>query len=190
MRLVAITKGRSVHEIEALIRDGHLWFGENRLGEIQEKWLHLKHKYPKAKLQFIGRLQSNKVREIVELCDGIISIDRKSIVEALAKALKEHPKDIELLIQVNVSGEEQKGGVTIAEFPDLLHDALLKGLKIKGLMTMPPQSVDPTPYFEKLRDIAYAYGLPELSMGMSDDYKIAMTCGATQVRIGRALFED
>lgn len=188
VRLIAVTKGRTPEEIETLIATGQVWFGENRLNEIQKKWPALLQKYPYIKLQFIGRLQSNKVSEVIKYCNSLISIDRKSVVDAVSSELSKNPKNIELLIQVNISGEIQKGGVSLEEFPKLLEYVQEKGLKIAGLMTMPPEGVDPAPYFRQLQQLAKQYELPELSMGMSSDYQVALQYGATQVRIGRSLF--
>jgi pyridoxal phosphate enzyme (YggS family) len=188
VRLVAVTKGRSTSDIEALIQEGYTWFGENRLGEITKKWPPLKAQYPHIKLQFIGHLQSNKAEEIVRLCDSIVSLDRPSVIRAVAKVCQKHPK--EFLIQVNCGRELQKGGVIEEDLDALLNLCHEEGLSIAGLMTIPPVDKDPTPYFKQLKALCTRHNLPECSMGMSDDYTLAIDLGATQVRIGRALFDD
>lgn len=187
VRLVAVTKGRSVLEIETLIEQGHTWFGENRIQEILNKWPDLLQKYPHVKLQFIGNLQRHAIPTIIQHCRSIISMDRPSLLDKIAQYLP-HDKKFELLIQVNIAGESQKSGCSVEDLPTLLHHAKSKNLTIHGLMTMPPLHGDPRPVFKKLKELAEQYHLKEISMGMSDDYIIAVEEGATQVRIGRALF--
>ena len=187
VRIVAVTKGRSIQEIEKLIHQGHLWFGENRIQEIEEKWPNLLRTYPKIRLQFIGNLQRHAIPKILNFCHSIISVDRTSVLDKIAKYLP-HDKNREILIQVNLSGEKQKGGCAEEELPSLLSYAKKLQLPIHGLMTMPPQNTDPRSLFRKLKELANAYHLKEVSMGMSDDYEIALQEGATQIRIGRALF--
>lgn len=189
VRLVAVTKGRTADEIESLIKQGASWFGENRIQEIKQKWPALKARYPHLKLQFIGRLQSNKAVEAIALCDGIVSIDRVSLVDALAEALSKNPKPIELLIQVSLAGETQKGGVAPEKLSELLNYCKTKGLTINGLMTIPPANENPRPFFKQLHQLCEHHKLKECSMGMSEDYEIALEEGATQVRIGRVLFK-
>lgn len=187
VRLVAVTKGRNVQEIETLIHQGYLWFGENRLQEIEEKWPKLLKTYPTVKLQFIGNLQRHAIPRTLNLCHSILSVDRISVLDKIAQHLCKD-KDMEILIQVNLSGEKQKGGCTEEELPTLLSHAKLHNLQIHGLMTMPPLGTDPRQIFKKLKELTDVYHLKDVSMGMSDDYKIAIEEGATQVRIGRALF--
>lgn len=190
VRLVAVTKGRPVSDIEFLIQKGQLWFGENRLQEIQEKWPILREKYPHVKLQFIGQLQSNKAALALFLCDSIIGIDRPSLVNALATALLKNPKNVEFLVQVNLAKESQKGGVAPGDLDDFLEFCSKRGISVAGLMTLPPVDADPRPYFKNLKELCLSYSFVECSMGMSDDYAIAIEKGATQVRIGRKLFEN
>ncbi len=188
IRLVAVTKGRTVEDIERLIQKGCTWFGENRIQEIQRKWPLLKKQYPHVKLQFIGQLQTNKALDAMELCDSLISIDRPQLVETLSRILDSSPKNIELLIQINLAREPQKGGVSVEDLPSLLQLCHRKNLSIAGLMTIPPAGIDPTPYLTQLAQLCTSHNLKECSMGMSEDYALAISLGATQVRIGRALF--
>ncbi|MBX9976778.1 MAG: YggS family pyridoxal phosphate-dependent enzyme [Alphaproteobacteria bacterium] len=190
VRLVAVTKGRSAHDIETLISEGCVWFGENRLNEITEKWPPLKEKYPHIKLQFIGHIQSNKAENIVKLCDSIVSLDRPSIIHNIAKAHQKYSKPMEFLIQVNCGREPQKGGVLEENLHSLLDLCMACALPITGLMTIPPADQDPTPYFKQLKALCIRHKLFECSMGMSNDYSLAIDLGATQVRIGRALFSS
>ncbi len=188
VRLVAVTKGRSVAEIEDLIAEGVIWFGENRLNEIQTKWPFLKEKYPHVRLQFIGQLQSNKVARILKHCDSLLSIDRKSLLEAIATAQKNDTSSKEYLIQVNLAKEPQKGGVIPENLKELIVCARSHTLPIQGLSAIPPLRQDPTPYFTQLKALCTLYNLKECSMGMSDDFDTAIALGATQVRLGRRLF--
>lgn len=184
--LVAVSKGRSADEIEALIAAGQRDFGENRVQESAAKWPALRRRYPNVRLHMIGRLQSNKAAEAAALFDVIHSVDRASLAEALAKAGWRGPT----YVQVNVGEEEQKGGVALAELPAFL--AQLRGIPLDpaGLMAIPPAGVEASPYFALLAKLARRHDVSGLSMGMSGDYRAAVMLGATVVRVGTALFED
>jgi uncharacterized pyridoxal phosphate-containing UPF0001 family protein len=138
----------------------------------------------------IGKLQSNKAEDAVALFDAIHSVDRPSLVSALAKAIEKTGRRPDLFIQVNIGDEPQKGGVAVADLPALLGSAQAAGLPIAGLMCIPPADVEPAPYFALLAKLARRHGLAGLSMGMSGDYGTAVTIGATHVRVGTALFGE
>ena len=192
--VVAVTKGRSFYEVEDLLKKGHRLFGENKIQEIERKWPVLLQTYPEAQLQFIGRLQRNKVDVALSFCHSIASIDRLSLVEKIAQKQESMPhtsiRTKEFLIQVKFGNELQKGGVSPGGLKALL-DACreAKNIPIHGLMTIPPAHRDPRPFFKELRALCDLYKLSVCSMGMSDDYKIAIEEGATHVRLGRCLFE-
>ena len=133
-------------------------------------------------------MQSNKADEAVALFDAIHSVDRSSLVQALARACDKAGKRPQLFIQVNIGDEEQKGGCAVADLAALLAEAKAVGLSIDGLMAIPPADVDPAPYFALLDELAERHGLPLRSMGMSGDYESAVMLGATHVRVGTALF--
>ena len=188
--LLAVSKTQPVEAIRALIKAGQREFGENRVQEAREKWLDLRSEVPDLRLHLIGRLQSNKSEEAVALFDSLHSVDRPSLVDALASAVAKLGRQPKCFIQVNIGDEAQKGGCPVAELPGLLSHALQTGLPVTGLMCIPPAQVEPAPYFALLAKLARRHGLPGLSMGMSGDFETAVTIGATHVRIGTALFGE
>lgn len=186
--LVAISKTRSAEEIAPLLNAGHRVFGENRVQEAQAKWPGLKAQYPDVELHLVGQLQSNKADDAVALFDAIHSLDRSSLVQALAKAFAKADRTVPCFVQVNIGEEEQKGGCAIADLPALLDEARVAGIPVAGLMSVPPAGGEPSPYFALLAKLAADNGLPGLSMGMSEDFETAVKLGATHVRVGSALF--
>jgi pyridoxal phosphate enzyme (YggS family) len=188
--LVAVSKTRSVEEIEELIEAGQRNFGESRVQEAQVKWPPLLARNPDVKLHCIGRLQSNKAVDATKLFDTIHSVDRVSLLDALIKASATAERSLSIYIQVNIGEEDQKGGCSIAEVGRLIETARRSPLQLVGLMAIPPIGVEPAPYFALLARIAAQHGISGLSMGMSGDFKVAVMLGATAVRVGTALFED
>jgi len=188
--VVAVTKQRSIAEIEELIAAGVTDFGENRIQEAADKWLPLCEGHSGIRLHMIGRLQSNKADEAVELFDVIHSLDRPSLLDALVKAGTKAGNFPDVYVQVNIGAEEQKGGIAIGELAAFLDQVRASPLPLAGLMAMPPLDEQPGPYFALLAELARRHGVVGLSMGMSGDYPIAIMLGATTVRIGSALFEN
>lgn len=186
--LIAISKTKPAAVITPLIAAGQRVFGENRVQEAQTKWPALREATPDLALHLVGQLQSNKADDAVALFDAIHSVDRPSLVSALAKAMDKADKRPDCFIQVNIGDEAQKGGCAIADLPDLLARARAADLPIIGLMAVPPQGLEPAPYFALLGKLAREAGLSGLSMGMSGDYETAVMLGATHVRVGTALF--
>lgn len=186
--LVAVSKYRTENEIIEAARAGQKLFGENRVQEAKVKWPRIKQLYPNIKLHLIGPLQSNKCADAVALFDVIEVIDRKKIIDALAKEAVKQNRFPELLIQVNISNEKQKSGCKIEEIADLINYAESKKLSISGLMCIPKSDSDPTTSFTNMKNICDELSLATCSMGMSNDYKIALKCGSTQIRIGTAIF--
>jgi len=189
VQLIAISKGRTADEIQALIDAGQRDFGENRVQEALEKWPALKAQTGLG-LHFIGRLQSNKAREAIELFDATHSVDRASLIGALGAEAARQGRTRGIYIQVNIGEEAQKGGCGIDEIGELLTQARAALLPVLGLMAIPPLGLEPAPYFALLAKLAKRFGVSGLSMGMSADYQAAVMLGATAVRIGTALFED
>jgi pyridoxal phosphate enzyme (YggS family) len=189
IELIAISKTHSAEAIEPLIAAGQRVFGENRVQEAQGKWPALRERYPEIRLALVGQLQSNKAGDAVALFDEIHSVDRMSLVAALAKAM-ENGRRPDCFVQVNIGDETQKGGCAIADLADLLAAARAAALPIVGLMAVPPLEVEPAPYFALLAKLARDNGVAGLSMGMSSDYPTAVTLGATHVRVGSALFGE
>ncbi len=187
--LIAVSKTKPTMAIAPLIAAGHRSFGENRVQEAAEKWPELRGT-DGLKLHLIGKLQSNKAEQAVALFDAIHSVDRPSLIDALAKAMDRQGRRPDCFVQVNIGEEDQKGGCAIADLPATLVRARDAGLAIVGLMAVPPLDVEPAPYFALLAKLAERHGLTGLSMGMSSDFETAIMLGATHVRIGTALFGE
>ncbi|WFL78434.1 YggS family pyridoxal phosphate-dependent enzyme [Altererythrobacter arenosus] len=186
--LIAVSKTHPAEAIAPLLGEGHRVFGENRVQEAQEKWPELREQFPDVELHLIGQLQSNKAEDAVALFDCIHSLDRPSLLKALAKAMDKADRRVSCFIQVNIGSEEQKGGCAIDALPDLLEQARAAGIPVIGLMCIPPAEIEPAPFFALLAKLASENGLDQLSMGMSGDYPTAVMLGATHVRVGTALF--
>lgn len=186
--LIAVSKTVPAEGIEPLLDAGQRVFGENRVQEAQAKWPALREHWPDVVLHLVGQLQSNKAADAVALFDTIHSVDRSSLVQALGKAMAAADKHPDCFIQVNIGEEEQKGGCAITDLPALLAEAQEAGLPIVGLMAVPPAGVEPAPYFALLAKLAKDHRLARLSIGMSGDYETAIMLGATEVRVGTALF--
>ncbi|HSG33672.1 MAG TPA: YggS family pyridoxal phosphate-dependent enzyme [Sphingomonadaceae bacterium] len=188
--LIAISKTHPVEAIVPLIEAGQRVFGENRVQEAQAKWPALKQRFPAIELHLVGQLQSNKADDAVALFDCIHSLDRPSLVAALAKAMDKAGRQVLCFVQVNIGAEDQKGGCAIDALPALLAEARAAQLPVIGLMCVPPLGIEPAPFFALLAKLADDHGLARLSMGMSGDYETAIMLGATHVRIGTALFGE
>jgi PLP dependent protein len=187
--LVAVAKGKSEEDVRAAIKAGQSVFGENRVQEAQVKYALLRKLCPQLELHFIGSLQTNKAEDAVALFDVIETLDRPKLAEALAAAIRKTGRKPRLYIEVNIGLEPQKSGVAAAELDQFLRFCRAScGLKIDGLMCIPPQNSDPAPRFKQMKELAARHGLPRLSMGMSADYEEAIRCGATDVRVGTAIF--
>ena len=188
--LLAVSKMHEAEAIAPLIEAGQRVFGENRVQEAQGKWPALRERYPQVEVHLVGTLQSNKAEEAVALFDAIHSLDRPSLVAALAKAMDKAGKQVPCFIQVNIGAEAQKGGVAIAELPALLAEARTAEIPLAGLMCVPPLDIEAAPFFALLDKLARDHGLAGLSMGMSGDFETAIMLGATHVRVGTALFGE
>jgi pyridoxal phosphate enzyme (YggS family) len=186
--LIAVSKTYGAEQIQPLIDAGHRLFGESRVQEAQAKWPALREAHPDISLHLVGQLQSNKAADAVALFDAIHSLDRPSLLTALARAMDKSGRRPTCFLQVNIGQEEQKGGCAIADVPALVAEARTAGIPLGGLMCVPPLDVEAAPYFALLAKIARDQGLAGLSMGMSGDFETAVMLGATHVRIGTALF--
>ncbi|NUJ79659.1 YggS family pyridoxal phosphate-dependent enzyme [Methylocystis sp. FS] len=189
--LICVTKTFPAKDVAPLLEAGHRVFGENRVQEALSKWPALREKYPNIELHLIGPLQSNKAREAVELFDVIESVDREKIAKALSEEIARTGKRPRLFVQVNTGAEPQKAGV-LPESADSFLAACrdVYGLKIEGLMCVPPVGEQASPHFALLADIAARNGIAELSMGMSSDFELAIQLGATYVRVGSAIMGE
>ncbi|MEQ9115885.1 MAG: YggS family pyridoxal phosphate-dependent enzyme [Rickettsiales bacterium] len=186
--LCVVSKNRNLDEIKKLVDLGQELFAENKVQEAQGKWMSDKFG---CKLHMIGPLQSNKVKEALDLFDVIESVDREKLVNEICK---HDPKKIttkKFYIQVNVGNEPQKSGVALEEAQDFIDFCVKdKKLNVTGLMCIPPKGEAAFPYFCRLLQLAEINKLPDRSMGMSGDFVEAIECGSTQVRIGSAIFDD
>jgi PLP dependent protein len=190
IQLIAVTKGRSTEEIEPLVAAGQRDFGESRVQEALAKWPPLLARHADLRLHGIGRLQSNKAAEAVQLFDVIHSLDRASLLDALVKEADNAARFPQVYVQVNIGDEEQKGGCPIDEIGALIYAVRASPLPLAGLMAIPPLGLEPAPFFALLAELARRHDVTGLSMGMSNDFKAAVMLGATAVRVGTALFED
>ena len=186
--LVAVSKTHPAEAIVPLIEAGQRVFGENRVQEAQAKWPALRERFPALRLHLVGQLQSNKADDAVALFDAIHSLDRPSLVSALAKAMDKAARRVPCFVQVDVGEEEQKGGCPIAILPALLDQARAADIPLAGLMCVPPLGIEPAPFFAFLDKLARDNGLEGRSMGMSGDFETAILLGTTHVRVGTALF--
>jgi len=188
--LIAISKTHDADAITPLLEAGQRVFGENRVQEAQGKWPALKEAYEGVELHLVGQLQSNKADDAVALFDCIHSLDRPSLLTALAKAMDKAGKRVTCFIQVNIGDEDQKGGCAIADVPALVEQARAARIPLAGLMCVPPLGIEPAPFFALLDKLARDNGLEGRSMGMSGDYATAIMLGATHIRVGTALFGE
>lgn len=191
IRLVAVSKKFSAGAIREAYQAGIREFGENYVQEFVEKRLQLTD-LTGARVHLIGHLQSNKARLACELFDVIETVDSPKLLRRLDQIAAERNAAPDLLIEVKLSEEQAKSGTDPGELPVLMEAAgNCPHAKISGLMTMPPWSPDPErsrPYFQQLARLARQYSLPQLSMGMSGDFEVAIEEGATIIRVGTALF--
>ena len=188
-KLIAVSKTFPEEKIQTIIDQGHKIFGENKVQEATQKWINLKKKNKQIELHLIGPLQSNKVKEALEIFDVIQTIDREKIVKKICNNLSE--KEIKFFVQVNIGDEPQKNGLRISEI-----DAFVKwctndmNLKIAGLMCIPPIDGESSYYFNILTNLKEKLNLEHASMGMSNDFAKAIQFGATYLRLGSAIFGE
>jgi len=188
--LIIVTKNRSFETILPLIQSGHLHFGENKVQEAKEKWSTFLNDNKNVKLHLIGKLQSNKAKDAFALFDFIHTLDSEKLAKIFSDLEKNSKKNLKYFIQVNIGNEAQKNGID----ESLLVDFIIfckkdLNLNIIGLMCIPPVNSDPLPFFKKMQKLKIDNNLAELSMGMSSDYKEALDCGSTYLRIGSAIFK-
>ena len=187
--LIAVSKSHPAKRAEVALQAGHSVFGENRVQEAQEKWLPLKERFPDSTVHLIGPLQSNKTSDAVALFDVIQTLDREKLAGALAREMERQNRRPDLFIQVNTGEEPQKAGVLPSEADAFIEKCRTDyDLPVVGLMCIPPVDENPALHFALLGEIAERNGLDRLSMGMSADYQTAVRLGATEVRVGTAIF--
>jgi pyridoxal phosphate enzyme (YggS family) len=188
IKIVVVSKNQDFSKIMELLKIGHTEFGENRFQDATFKWKNYINEYPEVNLHFIGKLQSNKVKDIFSLFNYVHSLDSEKLALQFSEVEKKNNKKIKYFIQVNIGEEPQKSGISIDECKNFVLFCKKLNLNILGLMCIPPISKDPKVYFLRLKKLNDENNFKELSMGMSDDFKVAANIGATYVRIGSAIF--
>jgi len=190
IKLVAVSKTiESLYICEAA-KYGQIAFGENKVQEAKKKWPQIKSLYPKTRLHMIGPLQSNKVKEAIEIFDVIETIDREKIAVELKKHINNNQSLPKLYVQVNIGEEAQKNGCSPVEAKSFINNCISYGLNITGIMGIPPLNEEPAPYFALLTKIAKDSDLNDISMGMSNDFEKAIYLGATSIRVGTKIFGE
>lgn len=189
--LIVVTKGQNLETIKIILDAGHLHFGENRVQEASLKWSKYLTNNTHINLHMIGRLQSNKAKEAINIFNYIHSLDNENLAQTLSKLEKNYEKKINYFIQINIGEEKQKSGVELSKAIEFANYCMFDlKLNVLGLMCIPPVNEKTLFYFNKLKDLNDQLNLNNLSMGMSNDYEEAIKCGANYVRIGSAIFDS
>ncbi|MAZ22180.1 YggS family pyridoxal phosphate-dependent enzyme [Roseovarius sp.] len=188
--LIAVSKKQPDARVQEVLDEGHRVFGENRVQEAAGKWPGFRETYNGIELHIIGPLQSNKVRQAMELAQAIHSVDRPKLAQTIARIAQEEGHCPDLFIQVNTGEEEQKAGILPKDADAFITECRGLDLPLRGLMCIPPVDEEPSLHFALLAKIAARNGLDGLSMGMSGDFERAIALGATHVRVGSAIFGD
>jgi pyridoxal phosphate enzyme (YggS family) len=189
MKIIAVTKTFPIENILPLIDYGHLDFGENKVQEAVDKWTNIKNAKKELNLHMIGKLQSNKVKYAVKLFDYIHSLDSIKLAKKISEEQNKINKNLKLFIQINIGNEVQKNGISMEELPKFYKVCLEEfNLNIIGLMCLPPNNIDTSLCFERMRKASRELNLNELSMGMSSDYLNAIRFNSSFVRIGSTIF--
>ena len=188
-KIIAVSKTFQIEKIRPLLEFGHLHFGENKVQEANDKWSNIKNEFKDVKLHMIGKLQTNKVKNAVEIFDYIHSVDTFKLAKKISSEQNKINKRIKLFIQLNIDNEKQKSGILVNELEDF-YQSLIKelNLDIVGLMCIPDVQKKSSEAFASMKLLADKLGLKEISMGMSSDYLDAIDYGSTFVRIGTKIF--
>ena len=189
INIVAISKTFDLNHIKPLIDYGHNHFGENKVQEAVAKWTDLKKNMKNLNLHMVGKLQSNKAKNAVEIFDYIHSLDNRKLADVLSKSQKNSNRYLKYFIQVNIGNELQKSGIHINDLESFYNYCTReKKLDVIGLMVIPPNDDNTKKYFQSVSNLNSSLGLKELSMGMSSDYVEAINQNATFVRLGSSIF--
>ena len=196
-KVIAIAKTFPLEFIMPLIEHGHSHFGENKVQEGKIKWTNIKKEKPRLNLHFVGRLQTNKAKDVVKLFDYVHSLENIKQAEVLSKYENELKKKLKYFVQINVGNETQKSGVVFGDAKNFLEECVNKyDLDIIGLMCLPPFDKFPEKYFKEMKNLknslltSHHNQSQELSMGMSNDYIAAIRYGSTYIRIGTKIFGE
>ena len=187
-KVIAVSKTFKEQDILPLLDYGHLDFGENKVQEASLKWPKLKEKYKNVKLHMLGKLQTNKVKFAVDIFDYIHSLDNLKLANKLASEIHKKNKKVKMFIQINLGGEKQKSGIEPNDLEVFYKNCLSLKLDIVGTMCIPPDDQDPKLFFKDLLNLNNKIKLPEISMGMTNDYLDALEYGSTYLRIGTGIF--
>lgn len=188
-KLVAVSKKQNDDKVIEALEAGHKFFGENRVQEAQQRWGLKIQQYNNLEIRLIGPLQTNKVKQALDLFDVIETIDREKLAKEIANKFSENVKTKSFFIQINTGSEIQKSGIDPLQSDDFIKYCKEDlRLPVIGLMCIPPLNEEPAMHFALLKKIADRNHLKELSMGMSNDFKEAVKFGATSVRVGSAIF--
>ena len=187
-KIIAVSKTFEINHIMPLVEYGHLDFGENRVQEAVEKWTEVKIKNEKVRIHLIGKLQTNKVKLALKIFDYIHSLDSEKLANKIAEEQKKQNKTPKIFIQINLGKETQKSGIMKENLLDFYNYSKDLGLKIIGLMCIPPFENDSSKYFSMMTELNDSINLKELSMGMSSDYLSALEYNSTYLRIGSNIF--
>ena len=188
-KLIAVSKGHNIDKIKLLIDSGHLDFGENKVQEALLKWTDVLNNNKNINLHLIGGLQSNKAKDAFKIFNYIHSLDSEKLARIFSDLEKKEQKRIKYFVQVNIGDEPQKNGIKLSLVSDFARYCIKDlNLNILGLMCIPPVNVAPDSYFKKLKKLNEDSNLKDLSMGMSEDFEIAIKLGSTHVRVGTSIF--
>jgi len=191
LNIIAVSKTFPMSEINPLIENGQIHFGENKVQEAIDKWSDIKKLNENLKLHMIGKLQTNKVKYVVPLFDYIHSLDNIKLAEKIASEQIKKNRNLKIFIQVNIGNEPQKAGLNISDLKNFYEKCTQElNLNIIGLMCLPPQYGTAKNYFNEMVELKKTINVGDLSMGMSEDYLEAVACGATYIRIGSKIFGD
>jgi hypothetical protein len=191
LKIIAVSKTFPMSEINPLIENGQIHFGENKVQEAIDKWSDIKKLNENLKLHMIGKLQTNKVKYVVPLFDYIHSLDNIKLAEKIASEQIKKNRNLKIFIQVNIGNESQKAGLNISDLKNFYEKCTQElNLNIIGLMCLPPQYGSAKNYFNEMVELKKTLNVEDLSMGMSEDYLEAVACGATYIRIGSKIFGD
>ena len=188
-KLIAVSKGHAIDKIKSLIDSGHQDFGENKVQEALLKWTDVLNNNKNINLHLIGGLQSNKAKDAFKIFNYIHSLDSEKLARIFSDLEKKEQKRIKYFVQVNIGDEPQKNGIKLSLVSDFARYCIKDlNLNILGLMCIPPVNVAPDSYFKKLKKLNEDSKLKDLSMGMSEDFEIAIKLGSTYVRVGTSIF--
>ena len=188
IELIAVSKRQSIDNILSVINEGQMSFGENQLQEINKKCPLIKDVNQKLKLHFIGSIQSKKLHNIINHCDVIHTIDREKLIQIISKLDKDTLLGKSFFIQINTGNESQKSGINLNYAEEFFQLCRNQNINIDGLMCLPPENEEPDKHFEILQSLANNNHIKNLSMGMSNDYAVAIKYGSTHIRVGSAIF--